>query len=210
MERVQDDQVIEIYDNDIQFYLREFCELHNIPDMKKESQSVWNGALHYIYKNLFKGTDKLKSKHKFNNGSIQITTCGAYDLDKVMQVLDVYIYDLCLPYDKEVSQVGFHALTGITLETIESWGNGDSRVGSSAPEIYKKLRSMREESLSNKLVTGKQNPVGVLGVLNRHYQWNMPGVSREKATTVALDASLLPKLGNVRQIAQEENGSENE
>ena len=60
---------------------------------------------------------------------------------------------------------------------------------------YKKLCKEREESLSAKLVTGKQNPVGILGVLNRHYQWNMPGVSKETSTRKALDASQLPQLG---------------
>ena len=62
--------------------------------------------------------------------------------------------------------------------------------------IYKKLSQFREESLSNKLVTGKQNPVGILGVLNRHYQWNMPGVSREQANKHALTAAELPKLNS--------------
>ena len=60
-------------------------------------------------------------------------------------------------------------------------------------------------------MTGKQNPVGVLGVLNRHYQWNMPGVSREQANKSALTAAELPKLGenhnSVVQIAQNENDS---
>ena len=60
--------------------------------------------------------------------------------------------------------------------------------------MYKKLSQFREESLSNKLVTGKQNPVGILGVLNRHYQWNMPGVSREQANKRALTDAELPKL----------------
>ena len=58
------------------------------------------------------------------------------------------------------------------------------------------MTSEREESLSAKLVTGKQNPVGILGVLNRHYQWNMPGVSKETGTRKALDASQLPQLGS--------------
>ena len=65
--------------------------------------------------------------------------------------------------------------------------------------VYKKLNEFREESLSNKLVTGRQNPVGVLGVLNRHYQWNMPGVSRESANKQALTAAELPQLGQTQQ-----------
>ena len=43
---------IEIYENDLLFYLNEFCEVNAIEDIKKESQSVWNSALYYIQKNL--------------------------------------------------------------------------------------------------------------------------------------------------------------
>ena len=39
---------IEIYENDLLFYLNEFCEVNKIEDIKKESQSVWNSALYYI------------------------------------------------------------------------------------------------------------------------------------------------------------------
>ena len=61
-------------------------------------------------------------------------------------------------------------------------------------------------------MTGKQNPVGVLGVLNRHYQWNMPGVSREQAGKRALTAAELPKLGEnggVKQLPVVESVREN-
>jgi hypothetical protein len=34
----------------------------------------------------------------------------------------------------------------------------------------------------------------VLGVLNRHYAWNLPGVSREQANKNTLSAAELPKL----------------
>ena len=38
-----------------------------------------------------------------------------------------------------------------------------------------------------------------MGVLNRHYQWNMPGVSRESVNKQALTASELPQLGQTQQ-----------
>ena len=49
--------------------------------------------------------------------------------------------------------------------------------------------------MSNKLADGNKNPVGILAILNRHYQWNLPGVSKESAKTGALSAAELPKLG---------------
>ena len=49
---------IEIYENDLLFYLNEFCEVNKIEDIKKESQSVWNSALYYIQKKLFDSNGK--------------------------------------------------------------------------------------------------------------------------------------------------------
>ena len=62
---------------------------------------------------------------------------------------------------------------------------------------------MREQSLSNKLADGKQNPVGILAILNRHYAWNLPGVSKENAKQGALSAAELPKLGEKNEIVAE-------
>ena len=87
-------------------------------------------------------------------------------------ICDIYI-NLCYEYDKEISILGFSKLTGINQDTFYDWGNQSSRPSSSACEIYKKLSQEREESLSNMLISGKRNPVGLLGALNRHYGWNM-------------------------------------
>jgi hypothetical protein len=98
-------------------------------------------------------------------------------------------------YNKEVSIIGFSNLTGIDTDTINDWGNNSNKLSTSCSVIYKKLSKMREESLSNKLADGKQNPVGILAILNRHYQWNLPGVSKESAKAGALSAAELPRLG---------------
>ena len=60
-----DQQNIEIYDNEIMAQLNIFCEENGIKDMKKESQAVWNSALYFIYKNVFKG-GVLKSTVNYN------------------------------------------------------------------------------------------------------------------------------------------------
>ena len=199
MEQMQDqnnEQIsdIEVFENDIAVYLSMFCEEQGIQDMKKESQSVWNGALRYIRKHVFNNRDVLKSKDNINiyNNNIP-SNFNAYNYDTVNSVCDIYI-DLCFVYDKEVSIIGFSNLTGIDQELIYNWGNEGTKLSSTSYQIYKKLNEFREESLSNKLVTGRQNPVGVLGVLNRHYAWNLPGVSREQANKNTLSAAELPKL----------------
>lgn len=182
IERVtEQEQTAEVFENDIVLYLSEFCTEQKIEDMKKEGQSVWNGCLRYIRKHVFNDKSVLKSKGLLNiyNNNIP-SNFNAYNYDIVNTVCDIYI-DLCFVHDKEISIIGFCNLTGIDQEVIYNWANEETKLSSASIEIYKKLFSYREESLSNKLVTGRQNPVGVLGVLNRHYQWNMPGVSREQA-----------------------------
>jgi hypothetical protein len=67
------------------------------------------------------------------------------------------------------------------MDTINDWGfKRTVNQTSDAYQIYKILAQMREESLSDKLVSGKATPVGILGILNHHYGWSQPGVSREE------------------------------
>ena len=196
MEKVQEqERSAEVFENDIAMYLSMFCEENSIEDIKIESQSVWNGALRYVRKHVFGRPDILKSKDNINiyNNNIP-SNFNAYNYEIVNSVCDIYI-DLCFVYDKEVSIIGFSNLTGIDAETIRLWRNED-RLSSTSFVVYKKLLDFREESLSNKLVTGRQNPVGVLGVLNRHYAWNMPGVREDKGSKRVLTAAELPKLGD--------------
>ena len=208
MEKVQEtENTIEVFENDIQMYLSMFCEENGIEDMKKESQSVWNSALYYIYKHVFKN-GCLKDSNNISGNSPILSNYNRYNYNLCMDVLDIYIYELCLKYDKEVSIIGYCTLTGINQDTIHDWGKDNNKLSSKGCEIYKKLNEFREESLSNKLVTGKQNPVGILGVLNRHYQWNMPGVSREQASRGALTAAELPKLDGTNCARIVDNSSE--
>lgn len=200
MEQMQDqnsEQIseVEVYENDIALYLSEFCKEQGIKDMKKESQAVWNSCLRYIYKHVFRDSNTLKQSQNIYNINNKIpSNYNSYDYDMVLKVLDIYIFDMCMRYDKEVSIIGFSTLTGIDESIIHDWGNNERKLSPLSSQIYKKLNEFREESLSNKLATGNKNPVGVLAILNRHYQWNMPGVSREQANKSTLTAAELPKL----------------
>ena len=118
-----------------------------------------------------------------------------YNYELVNKVLDYYIY-LCQINNKEISVIGFENLTGITQETIYTWGENNNKLSSSCSEIYKKLIKMREESLSNKLVDGKQNPVGTIAVLNRQFGWASPYTSDANRNKASLTAAELPKLSD--------------
>ena len=169
---------IEIYENAICEYLDQYIDSHEIEDMRREPQSRWNAALLYINKYYF----KLHPEVLTTPGTVS----NSYNLDAVNTVCDIYI-NLCYEYDKEISILGFSKLTGINQDTFYDWGNQSSRPSSLGCDIYKKLRQEREESLSNMLISGKRNPVGLLGALNRHYGWNMGqprGVSGEQKQSI--------------------------
>lgn len=216
MERVEHtESTIDVFENDIDVFLKQFCAEQGIEDLRAVPQSVWNGALMYVNRHVFRPNPQaLKSNNKYNtdiyNNNINITTnYNMYNYELVNKVLDYYIY-LCQVNNKEVSIIGFENLTGITQETIYTWGHNENKLSSSCSDIYKKLVKMREESLSNKLADGRQNPVGVIAMLNRHYGWASPYTADANRNKQALPAAELPKLGqngtSVVQIAQKENG----
>lgn len=206
-------QTLEVFENDIVLYLKMFCEEHNLQDLKKESQSVWNAALRYIKKHVFKDKSKLKDKTNIDISNNRISSnFNRYDYNLVNDICDIYI-DLCMIYDKEVSIIGFSNLTGIDYDTIYQWGSNNNinnisvndneisgRLSNMSLVIYKKLNHFREESLSNKLATAKNNPVGILAILNRHYQWNLPGVSREKAQPQVISVNELQQLEDIKKL----------
>lgn len=180
LERVEVNEAEEIFENDIEMFLKVFCEENKIEDFTKEPQSRWNACLMFINNNVFKGTNKLKNnKNIIKSGTIMASTFNCYDYDKVDKVLNIYYY-LCSMYDKECSYMGFSLLTGINIDTLIDWAHGNNKLSTKSFEISQKLLKFREESLSNKLATGAKNPVGILAILNRHFAWNMPGVSREQ------------------------------
>ena len=196
METVQEQEnTIAVFENDIQLYLSMFCEENGIEDMKKESQSVWNSCLMYIQRHVFSNRDLLKqSNNIYNSNSIMDSNYNMYNYDVLYSILEYYIY-ICNLYNKEISSMGFSKLVGISNEIISMWGNDNNKLSSRSFEIYKKLNQEREESLSNKLADGKQNPVGVIAILNRQYGWASPYTSDSNRQKTALTAAELPKLG---------------
>lgn len=196
MQKVEDaGETIELYENDIDLYLHQFQEEQEIEDLRTVPQSVWNAALIYIQRHAFSNRDLLKqSNNIYNTNSIMDSTYNMYNYDIIYNILEYYVY-LCNQYNKEVSIMGFSKLTKIDTDTINSWGNNENKLSSKSSAIYKKLTQEREESLANKLADGKQNPVGVIAMLNRHYGWASPYTSDSNRQKQSLTAAELPQLG---------------
>lgn len=196
MEKVKGtENTIDVFENDIDFFLHQFQDEQGIEDLRTVPQSVWNGCLTYIKRQVFKPNPGILKSHKLvnNDNAIMSSTYNAYNYPLVINVLDYYIY-LCQLYNKEISIIGFSNLTGIDTEVINNWGNEVNKSSQESSVIYKKLVKFREESLSNKLADGKQNPVGVIAMLNRHYGWSSPYASDANGGKKALSAAELPQL----------------
>lgn len=161
------EQKLEVYNNNIEESIANYCIEHNLKekDLYTIDQSRWNSVLLYVYRHVFK---PLRSDKRMYNENSNIDYSNKELLDSIC---DIYI-NLCYEYSKEVSIMGFCKLTGIHKDTIYEWLN-NSRSERGTSDLAKKLNTEREESLSNKLASGKGNPVGILGILNRHYGWNM-------------------------------------
>lgn len=178
------EEKVEVYNNSIEESIANYCIDHELKekDLYNIDQSRWNSVLLYVYKQVFKpNKDKDNRVYRYNEKS-NIDYSNKELLD---EICDIYI-NLCYEYSKEVSIMGFSKLTGINLDTIYEWANnGSSARGSS--EVAKRLSIEREESLSDKLASGKGNPVGILGILNRHYGWNMGQPRGQEARQKAPD-----------------------
>lgn len=184
--------IIEVYENDIVKYAKLYMEEHDVDDMRKASQSIWNACLRYVQKKVFPDRQVLKSKHLFDNGSVTLTTCGAYNYELLMDICDIYI-DLCFDYEKEISVMGYSMLTGIDYNVIWDWGKTRGLSSPTAGELLEKLTKLNEESLSDKLSTGIKNPVGVIAILNRRHGWASPYTS-DSRQQISKGADELPQL----------------
>ena len=92
-----------------------------------------------------------------------------------------------------------------TVGLINAQEELTKKLSDKAFKIYKKLVDVRLESLSGKLATGKQNPVGVIAILNHFYGWNSPYAPDANRHRTALSAAELPRLNEVKtvEIAQD-------
>ena len=123
----------------------------------------------------------LKQDNLYSNGLFNNTNYNAYNIDLVSELLDVYML-LCDTYDKIINVAGFCRMTGITDETIYSWGRGGNGATPRSTAICKKLTSERERTLSDRLASGKVNPVGVIAYLNHCHGWAGIGNMHEDKT----------------------------
>ena len=193
---------VEVYENSIEAALFEvFREFRDDgddatpgeirADILNAPQSVFNAALYKVGRRCFHTPDG----RRVLLDRAELGKSNRYDYAILRDLADFFIY-LCGVYAKECTPTGFCNMTGISYDIFNDWINsGDGgKVTPGGFHVAKMIITARENSLSDMLVSGRRNPVGVLGVLNHHYSWNLPGVSREIGRRAALPSADLPRL----------------
>lgn len=169
-ERMQTtEELVQSYYGSIKQGIQQYCIDHGIEpkDIYSFDQSRWNSVLLSVYRYTFKPTPEEKKTNRYNENS----RIDYNNKELIDSICNIYI-SLCYEYSKEVSIMGFCKLTGIDTETVYNWAK-DENTQRGSFGVAQKLKAEREESLSNRLFSNKGNPVGILGILNRHYGWNM-------------------------------------
>jgi len=197
--------IMDLYDSwleSIRYYIDSVCDELRIPDLTTAPQTQFNAVLKTIGRKLFMSNPSLKAVNpdysvmaKYGNTMNKLY----YNPDALKVLLDLYIY-LCDCYDKAVSFKGFSCLCGMSYDELYYW-LGDNTVSKIYSDFAKTIKQSRHDSLTDILTTAKRNPVGILGILNHEYGWNMPGVTRETKRVVALEADQLPDLGAIKNAS---------
>lgn len=187
---------VEIYADDIDLYLREYCESRHIEDDKKITSSMWAAALMYINQHIFKGKDLLRHKNTFNN--------EPYDLDKVLALLGKYIF-LCSDHNQRVCVDHFCLLSGIDRATIYSWGSEGRRSGDKrAKQVYITLLEHSMMAADDLMVSRSGvNSIAYRNAVQERYNafW---AKQENKAVVDATD--LRERLGITEQLALPDQG----
>lgn len=200
---------LEIFENEFIFWLEDYFERYRIEDMKRESQSIWNGALRYIHKNCVQNREFFRTDILTKESEVVSSTNSAYNFDILYKILDIYI-DMCNRYDKEVNQIGFYNLTRIDFNILDEWEYiyRQGLLNDARGLFFQKLTKFDESSLSDKLSNGK-NPVGVIAILNRRHGWASPYVAdpnrgRAQVKSNELARLYAPQEQSAPQIAQQD------
>lgn len=142
---------MEVVEETVKYWFDKYCEEYEIDNMRKEEQTVFNGAMTYIYRHYFKGSSALRTspcKIVPNSINNMMTNHNAYDITKLIE-LYIYIKELANGYDKVATVAVFKSLTGITRQTISDWRNklSTSRIDIDKKEFVKWLYDCEQDEL---------------------------------------------------------------
>lgn len=160
---------IEVYENQIEYYSREYIETLTDPSDIYNS-SVFTGMVKYIYRKVFMPTKKRVSVNRNSNKSI----VNYDDIELLDSLFNIYT-ELCYRYKKRPTILNYSLMVGLDNITINSWKNGKYR--NSSPiyrETVKKWFSECESALYDGAI--ENNSIGCIFALKANYGYsdNMP------------------------------------
>lgn len=199
LERVEDTPLnIEDIKQKIVALIDNFCELYGIEDFTKEPQRRFTALCTYIGDNTFKHTKILKSNKKIDNGSVMLSTCDAYDWDKVAQATTIFD-NMCNLYNKAFIHDALAGFLGMGINTLT---DNAEKLTMRGIDIYKK----RELSLASYISDSKTNVTGAIACLNHWHGWNGAGSTHtEKKETIVIYPMLSGNIKPDNLIASTEN-----
>ena len=145
--------------------------------MTKAPFRLWRAASTYIGRHLFKALKILKCEGNINN---------SYDLQKIKQVLDLYIF-LGDTYNKPLTIDSAEMFLGVHDGFLSENKQKLTAIGS---DLWKKS----EASIAAGIVDGKVNPTGALAHLNHYYNWNDTVKQQDKPQN---NIYIFPALGKL-------------
>ena len=197
MEKVIEENVtIEEIDCEMRSLFKEYCIEYQIEDMRSEKQTVFHGAMQYIYINYIKPTNILKNKPCYvvdNSINKMMTNYNSYNISLLY---DLYLRMKLLAnaYDKIASVECFKTLTGISKQCISAWKSKEPSSSSLDGDKKAFVEWLLDNDLDQKKEFNTRTVNGVMEQLNNDYDRNKP-IQRNYVVTHALTAAELPQLG---------------
>lgn len=171
--------------------LTAFCADVGQDDPNKLTQRQFTAFSIYTGRHIFKGTKLLKSDLIFDNNSAMPTNCAQYDLEKVVAVLNLYVY-ICTKYSKAFTYDGGEYFCGLSDGFISDHKEKLTGLGFSPAK-------KAENTIAAGLLDGRINPTGSIAWLNYNAKWAQPSQASAPASVnvsvyPVLSASDAPKL----------------
>ena len=150
----------------INYYIQEYKNIHGLESLQQLTQMQFHAVLFYVFQHAFCKADPVKNYRK--------SILDYNDSELLYNLCIYYIYYLAIPNNKVISVYQYSALVGIEWDSIYSWK--DSKTDIFKTRIYKMLYELRQQTISDKLLSDSyKSPVALIAVLNHEYNWNQYG-----------------------------------
>lgn len=184
-------------ENKVYSVLDDFKNRYDIEDMTKEPQTTWTAFATYAGKHIFKGTKILKqSKLVPSTSAASLSNNNAYDIDKIVQVLNFYVY-LCNLYRKTFTLWAAAEFMGVNADFLK---DHEEKLTLSGFHI----REKSEQSLVDGITDGKKNPTGTIAYLNARFGYaKSVAENQQKSVNIAVIYPTLPDIKAAQSLPGE-------